>query len=113
MTVDFGSPAGTSVNVTSSTSLTVTSPEGSSMSGGAVNITVTTVDGTSPVVGGPDQFTYTSPVTVTGLSVHSGAPAGGTSVVITGTDITGASAVKFGSDSATRLQQPRRRAAAR
>jgi len=101
MTVDFGSPAGTSVNVTSSTSLTVTSPEGSSMSGGAVNITVTTVDGTSPVVGGPDQFTYTSPVTVTGLSVHSGAPAGGTSVVITGTDITGASAVKFGSDSAT------------
>jgi len=101
MTVDFGSTPGTSVNVTSSTSLTVTSPAGSSMSGGIVNITVTTVDGTSPVVGGPDQFNYVSPVTVTGLSVHSGAPAGGTSVVITGTDFTGASAVKFGGDSAT------------
>ena len=99
MTVDFGSNLGTSVNVTSSTSATVTSPQGSSMSGGAVNVTVTTVDGTSPIAGA-DQFTYVSPVTVTGLSVHSGAPAGGTSVVITGTDFTGASAVKFGGDAA-------------
>jgi hypothetical protein len=101
MTVSFGGNPGTSVNVTSSTSLTVTSPAGSSMSGGTVDITVTTVNGTSPVVGGPDQFKYLSPVTVTGLSVHSGPPAGGTSVVITGTDFTGASAVKFGGDSAT------------
>ncbi|MGD0732169.1 MAG: glycoside hydrolase domain-containing protein [Terracidiphilus sp.] len=101
MTVAFGSNAGTSVNVTSSTSATVTSPEGSSMSGGAVNVTVTTVDGTSPIAPPGDQYTYVSPVTVTALSVHSGAPAGGTSVVITGTDFTGASAVKFGGDAAT------------
>ena len=33
--------------------------------------------------------------------MHSGAPVGGTSVVITGTDFTGASAVKFGSNAAT------------
>ncbi len=100
MTVDFGSNLGTSVNVTSGTSATVTSPQGSSMSGGAVNVTVTTVDGTSPIVGA-DQFTYVSPVTVTGLSVHSGAPAGGTSVVITGTGFTSGSTVKFGVDAAT------------
>jgi hypothetical protein len=100
MTVDFGSNLGTSVNVTSGTSLTVTSPEGSSMSGGAVNVTVTTVDGTS-AINGTDQFTYLSPVTVTGLSANTGPAAGGTQVVITGTDFTGASAVMFGGNPAT------------
>jgi len=100
MTVKFGSNAGTSVVVGSSTSLTVTSPAGSSPDGGDVDVTVTTTDGTSPIVGA-DHFNYLSPVTVTGLSVHTGPPAGGTSVVITGTGFTGATAVKFGADAAT------------
>jgi len=100
MTVKFGANAGTSVVVGSSTSLTVTSPAGTSMSGGVVDITVTTTNGTSPIVGA-DHYNYLSPVTVTGLNVHTGPPAGGTSVVITGTDFTGASAVRFGSDTAS------------
>jgi Chitobiase/beta-hexosaminidase C-terminal domain/IPT/TIG domain/Family of unknown function (DUF6067) len=100
MTVDFGTNAATSVVVSSSTSATATSPAGSSMSGGVVDVTVTTVDGTSPVNQG-DEFNYTSPVTVTNLSVRTGPPGGGTSVVITGTDFTGATAVKFGADAAT------------
>ncbi len=99
MTVDFGTNAATSVTVNSSTSATVVSPHGSSSSGGIVDVTVTTTNGTSSI-NGLDQYNYTSPVTVTGLSVKSGPPAGGTSVVITGTDFTGATAVKFGADNA-------------
>ena len=104
MTVKFGSTAATSVTVSSSTSATATSPSNSSPDGGVVIVSATTVDGTSPInpgSGNSDTFTYTSPVTITGLNVHTGAPGGGTSVVITGTDFTGASAVKFGSDTAT------------
>jgi hypothetical protein len=100
MAVHFGANAASGVSVGSSTSATATSPAGSSNSGGAVDVTVTTANGTSTINGG-DQFTYTSPVTVTGLNVHSGPPAGGTSVVITGTDFTAASTVKFGGNSAS------------
>jgi hypothetical protein len=99
MAVDFGTNAATSVTVSSATSATAVSPAGSSQSGGVVNVTVTTTNGTSPI-NGADQYNYTSPVTVTGLSVRSGPPAGGTSVVITGTDFTGATAVKFGANNA-------------
>ncbi len=100
MTVDFGSNAATGVTVNSSSSATVTSPAGSSNSGGVVDVTVSTTNGTSTINGG-DQFTYTSPVTVTALSVHTGPPAGGTQVIITGTDFTGATAVKFGGNPAS------------
>ncbi|MDQ2832575.1 MAG: DUF6067 family protein [Acidobacteriota bacterium] len=99
-TVLFGRNAATNVVVSSSTSLTATSPAGSSNSGGVVDVTVTTSNGTS-VGNGNDHFTYTSPVTITGLSVKSGPPAGGTQVVITGTGFTGATAVKFGGNSAS------------
>jgi hypothetical protein len=44
MTVDFGTNAATNVVVNSSTSATATSPAGSSMSGGVVDITVTTAN---------------------------------------------------------------------
>ncbi len=100
MTVNFGANAATNVVVGSATSLTATSPAGSSNSGGVVDVTATTTNGSSLINGG-DQFTYTSPVTVTGLSVNNGPPAGGTSVIITGTDFTGATAVKFGGNTAS------------
>ena len=100
MTVSFGSIPATGVTVASDTSLTATSPAGTSIYGGMVNVLVTTVNGTS-AISSADQFTYISPVTVTSLSVQTGPTSGGTQVVITGTDFTGATAVMFGSNAAT------------
>ncbi|MHB1441078.1 MAG: glycoside hydrolase domain-containing protein, partial [Cuniculiplasma sp.] len=99
-TVTFGGVAATNVVVASSgTSLTATSPAYSTQSGAQVDVEVTTTYGTS-VANGGDHFNYTVPVTITGLSVSGGPASGGTSVVITGTDFTGATAVMFGSNAA-------------
>ena len=48
--------------------------------------------------GSSDQFTYSaaSAPSVTGLATTGGSTAGGTLVTITGSDLTGASAVAFG-----------------
>ena len=80
-TVQFGSTPATSVTVLSSTSLSVVTPPGSP---GLVDVTVTTPDGTSPVVNG-DRFTYVALPTVTGVSPAAGPTAGGNTVTITGT----------------------------
>jgi CSLREA domain-containing protein len=95
--VKFGATAATSFTVNSATSITATSPSGSA---GMINITVTTPIGTSPAVTA-DQFTYLAAPTVTSVSPISGPLAGGTSVSITGTNFTGATAVKFGTTAAT------------
>ncbi|MFZ0251530.1 MAG: IPT/TIG domain-containing protein [Acidimicrobiales bacterium] len=94
--VAFGSSAAASFTVNSATSITAVSPAGT----GTVNITVTGPDGTSPVVVA-DQFTYQNPVpTVSSVSPANGAAIGGSSVIITGTGFTGATAVKFGGTNA-------------
>jgi hypothetical protein len=98
--VKFGSTNATSYTVTNSTTITATSPAGSA---GTVHVTVTNTAGTS-ATSGADQFTYVAPPaapTVTGVSPTSGSTAGGTSVTITGTNLTGATAVKFGTTNAT------------
>lgn len=98
-TVQFGSTPATSVTVLSSTSLKVVTPPGSP---GLVDVTVTTPDGTSPVVNG-DRFTYVALPTVTGVSPAAGPTAGGNTVTITGTGFQnifgfpGVSVVDFGS----------------
>jgi hypothetical protein len=94
--VTFGSTAATSYTVSSATSITATSP---AESAGTVNVTVTTPVGTS-ATSPSDQFTYTSPPTVTGVSPASGSTGGGTAVNITGTNLAGSS-VDFGSVAAT------------
>lgn len=97
--VHFGSGLATNVSVASDTSITCTSPAGS----GTVHVTVTTSAGTSSQTTA-DQFTYTggaTPPTVTGVSPNAGPPEGNTSVTITGTDFTGATAVHFGTGLAT------------
>ena len=100
--VDFGTghPAPRSAAVTA-TSLTVTSPGGT----GTVDVTVTTPNGTSAHNAPSDQFTYNAPAlpTVTGVSPASGPTAGGTSVTVSGTNLTGATAVHFGTNPGTSI----------
>jgi hypothetical protein len=92
--VKFGSANATSFKVNSESSITAVSPAGT----GTVDVTVTTPGGTS-ATSAADQFTYGP--TVTKVEPKTGSPSGGTTVTITGTGFTGATAVKFGSTNAT------------
>ena len=98
VSVSFGGVSATAVTVNSSTSLTATAPaEGP----GAVDVQVTTPQGTSAVVS-TDQFTFNAPVpSVTGVSPASSALAGGGTVTISGSGFTNASGVSFGGVAAT------------
>jgi hypothetical protein len=93
--VKFGSAAATNFSVNSDTDITATAPAGTA---GPVDVTVVGPGGIS-ATSSADQFTYTPPPvpTVTGVSPGSGPSTGGTSVTITGTGFTGATAVNFGS----------------
>jgi uncharacterized repeat protein (TIGR02543 family) len=92
-TVVFGANAATDVSYNSTTGkLTATSPAGT----GTVNVRVTT-SGTQSATATANQFTYYAPPTITGLSRSTGPNAGGSSVIITGTNFTSASTVAFGS----------------
>ena len=95
--VKFGGANATGVTVVSPTQITATAPAGSA---GTVDVTVTTTGGTS-ATSANDHYTYTATPTVTGLAPNAGPLGGGTSVTITGTNLTGASAVKFGANNAT------------
>ncbi|HEY3815345.1 MAG TPA: IPT/TIG domain-containing protein, partial [Caulobacteraceae bacterium] len=88
----FGSTPASSFAVNGSTSISALSPAGSA---GTVDITVVTSAGTS-ATSANDQFTFTAPPTVTAVSPTSGSTSGGTTITITGTNFTGAFAVKFG-----------------
>lgn len=98
-TVQFGSTPATSVTVLSSTSLSVVTPPGLP---GAVDVTVTTPDGTSPV-SNSDKFFYVALPTITGVSPAVGPTAGGNTVTITGSGFQnlfhfpGVTTVDFGS----------------
>lgn len=94
--VAFGATPAASFTVDSDVQITAVSPAGTV---GTVDITVT-IPGplTSPIAAG-DQFTYTTTTpapTVTGVAPNTGDIAGATSVVITGTGFSPATAVKFG-----------------
>ena len=89
--VTFGAAEASNVNVESSTTVIATAPPGT----GTVNVQVTTPSGTS-APNTADRYTYLLPPTVKKLSVKSGPVAGGTTVVITGTEFTGATTVHFG-----------------
>ena len=89
--VSFGG-AGGSITADSSTQITATSPSGS----GTVNVTVTTKGGTS-ATSSADKFTYTTPApTISLFTPKSGPTGGGTSVTITGQNLSGATSVSFG-----------------
>ncbi|GGY26467.1 IPT/TIG domain-containing protein [Streptomyces djakartensis] len=91
LAVRFGAKSATSFTVNSSTQITAVTPSGT----GAVNVSVTTSQGTSSQ---QVTFTYVTAAvpTLTGLSPSQGPTSGGTTVTLTGTNLTGATAVSFG-----------------
>ena len=93
--VSFGGTPAASFMVNSATQIIAISP---AHAAGTVDITVTTPSGTS-AVSAADQFTFinvnVAPV-VSGVSPNVGSTAGGTTVIITGSNFTGATAVSFG-----------------
>ena len=95
--VTLGQTPVTNFVVTSPTTMTVHTPPGTPLS--TVDFTVTNAGGTSTTAL-VDRFTYGPGPTVTRVSPSTGGTAGGTTVTLTGTLFTGASAVKFGSVSA-------------
>lgn len=95
--VKFGNMPAASFTVVSATQITATAPP---QAAGTVDVTVTTVGGTSSA-SAADQYTYIGMPTVTGISPSMGPTAGGTVVTITGSNFTGATSVKFGTLAAT------------
>ena len=93
--VTFGGAPANGYSVDSPTQITATAPAGA----GVVNVRVSTGGGTS-TTSAANQFTYLPAPTVTGIAPTAGPLIGGTSVVITGTNFTGVSAVTFGGTAA-------------
>ena len=93
--VSFGTAAALTVQFVSDNQVVAVSPVAAA---GTVDVIVSTVNGASTPSGG-DQFTFAATVdtpSVTGLSPSSGPTSGGTTVTITGTNLTGAQTVLFG-----------------
>ena len=88
--VDFGANAGTIISNTDGQIVALT-PEATGDAPGPVTLSVTNPYGTST-----GQFTYVLPPTVTGIDQTTGPAAGGTSVIISGSNLSGATAVNFG-----------------
>lgn len=93
----FGTKAASKTSVVSATQLKATVPAGS----GTVDVTVTNPGGTS-ATSSSDQFTYVVP-SVSSVSPNAGPVAGGQTVTIHGTNLTGATGVSFGSAAATNV----------
>ena len=94
--VSFGTAPGT-ITATSATQVTVTAPAGAA---GTVDVTVTTPAGTS-ATSAADRFAYETAPTITAVSPVAGLTAGSTTVTITGTNFSAATAVAFGVSTAT------------
>jgi hypothetical protein len=95
--VSFGATPAATFTVDSATQITATSPAGVA---GPVNVSVVTIGGTSANTAA-DDFTYVAAPAIAGLSPAEGPETGGTVVIITGTDLLGATAVSFGATPAT------------
>ncbi|MFI1097009.1 IPT/TIG domain-containing protein [Streptomyces sp. NPDC020917] len=92
--VSFGANSATPT-VLSDSQVTVTVPAGTAA--GSVAVTVTTAGGTTSAL----SYTYVDVPTVTSIAPISGPTSGGTATTITGTALTGTTAVTFGGTSAS------------
>ena len=93
--VKFGTAAAAGYTVNSDTKITATSPAALA---GVVDLTVT-ASGYTSATSSADRFTYTALPVVTIIPTY-GPATGGTSVILTGSNFTGATAVKFGTTAA-------------
>ncbi|MET7763645.1 IPT/TIG domain-containing protein [Streptomyces sp. NPDC005393] len=96
--VRFGPNLATSVVVVSNTQITAKTPAGT----GTVKVTVTGPTGTS-TQNVPFTYTTVAAPVLTGLGPTSGPAGGGNTVTINGTNLSGATSVKFGLNSAAIL----------
>ncbi|MFD8328939.1 IPT/TIG domain-containing protein, partial [Streptomyces lydicus] len=94
--VKFGANPAT-ILTSSATQVTVIAPANT----GTVNVTVTTAGGTSNAL--PYTYTATPVPSLSSLTPTSGPTSGGNTVTLNGTNLTGATSVKFGSNPATIL----------
>ena len=92
--VDFGGIPDFNITPFDANTIYVDAPAGASL--GTVDVIVTTGGGTSAVNPPADQYTYLPAPTVSGLIGTSGAIEGGTPVTISGTGLSGITAVDFG-----------------
>ena len=93
----FGANPATSVSSLTANSVTAVAPAGAA---GPVDVRVISPNGETGIVPG-DLFTYTNGPIVNKVWPNTSAPAGGGTVTITGQQLTGATAVDFGSTPAT------------
>jgi alpha-tubulin suppressor-like RCC1 family protein len=93
--VHFGASAAASFTVESPSTITAISPPGT----GTVDVTVTTAVSTS-AASAADKFTYLPPPTIAKIKPNKGPAAGGTTVSISGENLTGATNVLFGASAA-------------
>ncbi|MER7151989.1 IPT/TIG domain-containing protein [Streptomyces lydicus] len=91
--VRFGGVAAASFTVVSDSRITAVAPPGT----GTVQVTVTTAGGSSNGL----AYTYSGAPALSGVSPDQGPTAGGNTVTLTGTGLTSATAVTFGSTPAT------------
>jgi hypothetical protein len=94
VSVDFGDAAGT-IASNDDGAIAVSSPPGAES--GPASVLVTTPGGTTDGL----TFTYTNAPTITGVTPITGTTAGGTTVTITGTNLSTTTQVTFGGTTAT------------
>ncbi len=95
--VTIGGVAATSLSANTATSITCVTPAGTA---GTASVVVTTPGGANIA---NSLFTYLAAPTVTAISPASGSTAGGTTVILTGTNFTGAAGVTIGGAAATNV----------
>jgi hypothetical protein len=96
--VTINGKAATPIKVVDNTTITCKAPI--NLIAGPVDVIVTTGGGPSSAF---SSYTYITPAVITSISPAFGTKAGGTSVTITGTNLTGASNLLFGLNSATNV----------